>query len=86
MKLKMYRQSMAKLKQTTALTGKALAETVQDKGEPMVEVSLAAMNGLVAALQSGSNQLARNEKTGERTEKALTRDYRHTRKSSRFPQ
>ena len=39
----------------------------------MVEVSLAAMNGLVAALQSGSNQLARNEKTGERTEKALTK-------------
>ena len=30
------------------------------------------MNGLVAALQSGSNQLARNEKSGERTEKALT--------------
>ena len=45
---------------------------VQDKGEPTVEVSLVAMNGLVAALQSGSNQLARNEKSGERTEKALT--------------
>ena len=29
------------------------------------------MNGLVAALQSGSSQLAKSEKTGERTEKAL---------------
>ena len=45
---------------------------MQDKGEPTVEVSLIAMNGLVASLQSGSNQLARNERSGERTEKALT--------------
>ena len=50
----------------------SIGRTVQDKGEPTVEVSLIAMNGLVAALQSGSNQLARNEKSGERTEKALT--------------
>ena len=50
----------------------SIGRTVQDKGEPTVEVSLVAMNGLVAALQSGSNQLARNEKTGERTEKALS--------------
>ena len=50
----------------------SIGRKVQDKGEPTVEVSLVAMNGLVAALQSGSNQLARNEKSGERTEKALT--------------
>ena len=49
----------------------SIGRKVQDKGEPTVEVSLIAMNGLVAALQSGSNQLARNEKSGERTEKAL---------------
>ena len=50
----------------------SIGRKVQDKGEPTVEISLVAMNRLVAALQSGSNQLARNEKSGERTEKALT--------------
>ena len=50
----------------------SIGRTVQNKGEPTVEISLVAMNGLVAAVQSGSNQLARNEKSGERTEKALT--------------
>ena len=49
----------------------SIGRTVQDKGEPRIEVSLVAMNGLVAALQSGSNRLARNENSGERTEKAL---------------
>ena len=50
----------------------SIGRKVLDKGELTVEVSLVAMNRLVAALQSGSNQLARNEKSGERTEKALT--------------
>ena len=50
----------------------SIGRKVQDKGEPTVEVSLVVMDGLVTALQSKSNQLARNEKSGERTEKALT--------------
>ena len=37
-----------------------------------VEISLVAMNGMVEALQNGTRQMARVEKTVEKTEKALT--------------
>ena len=44
-----------------------------DEGtEPLIELSLVAMNGMVEAVQAGNRQLARNKKAMEKAEKALT--------------
>ena len=48
-----------------------IGRKIQYKGELTVEISLVAMDRLVVALQSEGSQLARNEKTRERTTKAL---------------
>lgn len=49
-----------------------IKQQVESKVGSTVEISLVAMNGLVAAIQSGNRQSGRGEKAMDRVEKALT--------------